>query len=334
MYNADVFAWFKKYFIPHEENDDQPHILRSKSVLFLAIILAGAEIMFLLGAFFILPDSRFFGLIMPGAIVDETNTSRELYNLTSLKRNSLLDAAAMEKVKDMAEKGYFAHTSPDGVAPWYWFADVGYKFSYAGENLAVNFIDSSDVVNAWMSSPSHRENVLSVNFTEIGVAAAKGIYKGREANFVVQFFGRPAKSYAAEAPLPGIKQTSAAGYPAQLSIIKDETVAGTSGSAGFVAVKGDEVAADSSSVSRPGTIAGVSDKTGSIESITASPRKTLNYLFYAAGLLTIIALALNIFVKIEVQHARLIMNGLLILLLVVGILLINQYVSLSQIKIL
>ena len=50
----------------------------------------------------------------------------------------LLSAADDEKADDMAAKSYFAHTSPEGIDPWHWFAQVGYKFTYAGENLAVH----------------------------------------------------------------------------------------------------------------------------------------------------------------------------------------------------
>jgi len=53
----------------------------------------------------------------------------------------LLEQAAQLKANDMAEKGYFAHTSPDGKTPWEWLKDVSYPFLAAGENLAVNFLD-------------------------------------------------------------------------------------------------------------------------------------------------------------------------------------------------
>jgi hypothetical protein len=92
----------------------------------------------------------------------------------------------------MASKGYFEHTSPQGLTPWYWFENVGYNFSYAGENLAVNFSDSRDVTNAWMNSPEHRANILSGDFTQIGIATAQGVYNGQQVVFVVEEFGTPA----------------------------------------------------------------------------------------------------------------------------------------------
>ena len=95
------------------------------------------------------------------------------------------------KARDMAEKGYFAHTSPDGKNPWYWLEQAGYKYQYAGENLAVNFNDSKDVTEAWMQSPTHRANIVKNKYTEVGTGVATGIYEGRKAVFAVQLYANP-----------------------------------------------------------------------------------------------------------------------------------------------
>ena len=119
------------------------------------------------------------------------NNDRSRENLESLTINPSLVAAAQMKADDMAEKGYFSHNTPEGLSPWYWFDKAGYKYKYAGENLAVNFDESQNVEDAWMASPTHRWNILNRNFTEIGIATSTGIYQGRETIFVVQMFGRP-----------------------------------------------------------------------------------------------------------------------------------------------
>jgi hypothetical protein len=144
--------------------------------------------------------------------VDETNQNRVENSLPALQLSPLLQAAAQDKANDMATKGYFAHTSPQGLTPWYWFEQVGYSFDYAGENLAVNFSDSQDVTNAWMNSPEHRANILSVNFTQIGIATAQGIYNGQPATYVVEEFGTPAP-----APVAFVDTASAASIPAPVS---------------------------------------------------------------------------------------------------------------------
>jgi len=125
-------------------------------------------------------------------VTDLTNQERANLVLPLLKRNPILDQAAQLKANDMAVNGYFAHNSPTGITPWYWFGQVGYLFTYAGENLAVHFSDSDEVVSAWMASPTHRANIVNSNYTEIGIGTARGIYQGYETVFVVQLFGRPA----------------------------------------------------------------------------------------------------------------------------------------------
>jgi len=132
--------------------------------------------------------------ILPAVIVDLTNEARGSEAVGTLRRSSVLDEAAQQKANDMAKEGYFAHYSPEGVAPWFWFDESGYNFVHAGENLAVYFTDSEDVVDAWMSSPGHRANILNGDFTEIGVGTAKGTYEGYDTVFVVQFFGTPAST--------------------------------------------------------------------------------------------------------------------------------------------
>ena len=105
--------------------------------------------------------------------------------------NPLLSRAARLKAQDMASRSYFAHTSPQGLTPWYWLEQVGYKYTLAGENLAVNFSKPSDITDAWLNSPAHRANILNSGYTETGTGTAWGFYKGKKTLFVVQFFGKP-----------------------------------------------------------------------------------------------------------------------------------------------
>lgn len=129
--------------------------------------------------------------VLPAVLIDLTNEEREGEDLRPLVRNSILDEAARLKAEDMAEYEYFSHDSPSGVTPWYWFERAGYHYAYAGENLAVHFSDSDEVVDAWMRSPGHRANIMHALYTEIGIGTAKGTYKGAPTIFVVQLFGRP-----------------------------------------------------------------------------------------------------------------------------------------------
>ncbi|MBP6912096.1 MAG: hypothetical protein KBB88_02765 [Candidatus Pacebacteria bacterium] len=178
----------KNWFIPHEHNDHKPHLLREEgvAVLLVATLLVTA---FSLSGKLIVDHTTLPASVESLVLVDLTNKDRAHNDLKTLALNDTLVEAATLKAQDMAEKSYFAHTSPEGVTPWHWFNEAGYNFLYAGENLAVNYEESIDVDNAWMNSPSHRANILNKNFTEIGIATAEGIYKGKKTTFVVQMFG-------------------------------------------------------------------------------------------------------------------------------------------------
>lgn len=191
---------FKKYFIPHEENQHTPHILRETAVTVLALLALAMFVFSSIHTAILVTSSDFLAAVLPRVLVDITNESRLENAYLQLTVDPTLTAAAQLKADHMAEHGYFAHVSPDGITPWHWFLEAGYQFIAAGENLAVNFSDSEDVVDAWMESPGHRANILNGDFTEIGIATARGEYKGRETVFVVQLFGRPAESQVASVP--------------------------------------------------------------------------------------------------------------------------------------
>jgi len=149
---------------------------------------------------------QYMSAVLSGVLVEQTNEVREDKNLIKLKTDPLLQEAAQLKANDMAEKGYFAHVTPDGKQPWYWLSAVSYPYIRAGENLAVNFVDSSQVTSAWMDSPTHRENILNGNYTHVGIATAQGKHKGKDAIYVVQFFATPDFSKSKYATAPNIEE--------------------------------------------------------------------------------------------------------------------------------
>jgi len=124
-------------------------------------------------------------------ILEEINRQRLVNSLPVLTLNSKLNKAAELKVTDMVKNGYFDHNSPTGLTPWCWFDEVGYDFIYAGENLAVDFDSPEGIVQAWMDSPSHRQNILDNHFNETGLAVMQGEHNGHSSLFVVQMFGQP-----------------------------------------------------------------------------------------------------------------------------------------------
>ncbi|MBR5407457.1 MAG: CAP domain-containing protein [Lachnospiraceae bacterium] len=86
-------------------------------------------------------------------VFDAVNAQREAYGLSTLTWNGNLEAAAM--VRSQESSSSFSHTRPNG-RPWY---TVNSRVM-GGENLAYGFDDVNSVVNAWMDSPTHRENIL------------------------------------------------------------------------------------------------------------------------------------------------------------------------------
>lgn len=200
----------KHLFVPHHGNDYKPHFFRELGVgivILISIFLLG----FSAGSSFFIKKTVLGASIGASVLVDLTNESRLAFNEQPLLRNDKLDVAAQMKGEDMVGNGYFAHESPTGVTPWHWFVEAGYKYLYAGENLAINFSDSEAVTEAWLNSPKHRENLLDTKFKEIGMAAVEGLYNGNKTVFIVQLFGTPARNIASIVPSAVAATTSPEG---------------------------------------------------------------------------------------------------------------------------
>lgn len=133
-----------------------------------------------------------------------SNQERLKANLAPLTYNEKLSTAAKKKAEDMFSKNYWAHYGPNGETPWDFILGSGYQYEFAGENLAKNFLFSDGVVSAWMASPTHRDNILRGDYTEVGYAIMNGVLNGEETTLVVQMFGKPlyTKDVADQTELP------------------------------------------------------------------------------------------------------------------------------------
>mgnify|MGYP001267562225 CR=1 FL=1 len=107
-------------------------------------------------------------------VVTLVNQERAKAGLPALQSDPLLTKVALEKAKDMSINNYFSHTSPTYGSPFDMMRSFGVKYSYAGENIASGQRSPQEVMDAWMNSSGHRANILSKNFTKIGVAYYKG----------------------------------------------------------------------------------------------------------------------------------------------------------------
>lgn len=124
-------------------------------------------------------------------VFDQTNAQRLQNNLPALKYNSILSQSATLKAQDMFANNYWAHNSPQGKVPWDFFKQAGYDYSVAGENLAKDFYDTDNLTRAWMNSPTHRDNILSPKYQDIGIAVVNGVLNGEKTTLVIQHFGTP-----------------------------------------------------------------------------------------------------------------------------------------------
>ncbi|MEM7798421.1 MAG: CAP domain-containing protein [Chloroflexota bacterium] len=99
-----------------------------------------------------------------------------------------LRLAAYSHSKDMGDNLYFSHTGLNGSRFWDRAEDAGYTGFASGENIAAGYGSPASVMNAWMNSDGHRNNILNCRHTEIGV----GHYVAGQGynNYWTQVFGR------------------------------------------------------------------------------------------------------------------------------------------------
>nr|WP_246391966.1 CAP domain-containing protein [Halosimplex pelagicum] len=114
------------------------------------------------------------------AIHDETNRRRVDHGLDRLTYSDHLSIIAARHSRDMAQRDFFAHANPDGDEPSDRYKTFGHDTRSSGENIALEHYDvlatpekvAQSVVDAWMNSQGHRENILRDHFTEEGI----GVY--------------------------------------------------------------------------------------------------------------------------------------------------------------
>lgn len=180
--------WLLHLLFPRESNNHKAHILHAPSILVIIAIFCVYQ--FSIQSFSNGSVLGYASNISIDEVIKLTNEKRAEAGVGPVNEDPLLMQAAQEKATDMINKDYWAHVAPDGTQPWKFFNDVGYKYRYAGENLARDFKDPSSVVNAWMASPSHRENMLSDRYKDIGLAVIDGRLTGSDTTLVVEMFGR------------------------------------------------------------------------------------------------------------------------------------------------
>jgi hypothetical protein len=318
-----IFSNLRLFFIPCQENNYRPRFLMNKWLLWVIIALFIAKIV-VISFFIYLPKTTFFSDLLAAltksSIVELTNQERKSLGLAPLKVNPKLEEAAYLKAQDMMAKDYFSHQSPAGVRPWDWLKKVNYKYKYAGENLAIGFLDSDEVIKAWNESPSHRANLLNSNYQEIGIAVVRGNFEGSETTLVVQFFGSPVqqKVVVPKAAVETTKPTEGKATetkpqeekitPPQTEVLPEETK-----------VEPKE------EVILPNLTDNENTAPFRLFQFAAEnyPGIVQNVIFYFL-ILVIIALILNVFIRIDIQDRSLILRTVIFILLLTLLSFINK----------
>ncbi len=182
---------FHYLFLPNEHNRYRAKIIHHDALT--AYLVIGFALV-VLNRFVALPFGNILGLatdITIDKLYQYTNEERSRNGLGTLTYNQQLATAANSKAQNMFAQNYWSHYGPNGETPWQFMTQAGYRYDVAGENLAKNFLYSKNVVNAWMNSPSHRENILRKEFTQVGFAVVNGTLGGEQTTLVVQMFGKP-----------------------------------------------------------------------------------------------------------------------------------------------
>ena len=150
--------------------------------------------------------------IANNTLLTATNQRRAAAGVGALAYNGKLTSAAQTKANDMANRNYWSHNTPEGTPPWTFISNAGYSYSIAGENLAYGYritntnpsTNEIGVIDGWMASPTHKENLLNGKFTEVGFGIANApTYQGLSQQTIV------VAMYAAPLPTPVATTTKA-----------------------------------------------------------------------------------------------------------------------------
>ena len=104
------------------------------------------------------------------------NQQRAAYGLAPLTIDAGLSVKARIKSQDMKNNGYFSHTSPTYGSPFAMIKSLGISYRSAGENIAKGYTSAKAVVDAWMASQGHRDNILSSKYSSMGIGYVDGYW--------------------------------------------------------------------------------------------------------------------------------------------------------------
>lgn len=181
-------AW-QNWFLPHKDTHKKAHLLSWEGLSLYILFFILLQVSFSIVSY---TKPGILGItsgVDQKKLIELTNAERQKAGLSPVSESDALDKAAAAKAQNMFQENYWAHFAPSGKTPWDFILGSGYKFTFAGENLAKNFYQSDEVMRAWMNSPTHRDNLLNPKYRDIGIAVVDGVLNGQKTTLVVQEFG-------------------------------------------------------------------------------------------------------------------------------------------------
>ncbi|MBI3290646.1 hypothetical protein HYZ76_00020 [Candidatus Falkowbacteria bacterium] len=258
--------------------------------------------------FFSYPTPAHLSLIISENIIALLNQSRTEAGFEPLVEDKILSGFAGQKASDMITRDYFSHDTPEGKRPWQWINRGEYDYIYAGENLAMDFITAESVHEAFMKSPSHRRNILNPKYKNVGIAVISGKLGGKDTTLLVQFFGARREDLGTLAktqklPLESAGESNIASQenpPASLPAPESLTVG--SSNEGVI-------------------IVAAAQKTS--KTLINALMEYSNVFFIAFLLFVLIAFLLNVFIKIKIQDASVILQSVAAIALLLSLVLVK-----------
>lgn len=201
----------KHFFIPHKSNDYRPHAIRWQGLVLTALISLVTHMSYVYlttGQVGVLGKSVNIDI---NKLASDTNNIRKSNNLDTLVVDQKLNLAAQQKAEDMIKNNYWSHDSPLGKNAWEFLNQSGFKYEIAGENLAKNYPDSNSILDAWMASETHRQNILNPKFNSVGFATAEGVIGSKITTIIVAYYAKKSNfvssSFNDKAEVLGVSKT-------------------------------------------------------------------------------------------------------------------------------
>lgn len=122
------------------------------------------------------PVSERYNYLFESEILTLVNNIRTHAGLSRLEQSNVLSFAARLHAEDMYTRNFFDHVNPDGKSPFERMREFGISYSYAAENIARGYYSPKEVVDGWMNSETHRQNILNPVFNKMGAGFCAGYW--------------------------------------------------------------------------------------------------------------------------------------------------------------